>query len=438
LLQSVGPRDAEQNLYHAILRGIDQADFLIVRAPKPTLIISTTEDHFNIQGARESAREVAEVYRAYGKGDNFGIVEDRGPHRTTQRNREAMYAFFQKHLNNPGNPDELEIELPSDEELQVTPTGQLSTSMGGKTVFGLNRKFAEELSGKLETSRQDLIKHFPEILKSARELSGYEEPAEVDEPVFCGSIPRDNYEIEKYFVRGEGDYVIPYLLFKPDKPNDKALVYLHPSGKSAEATEGGEIEWFARNGFTVLVPDLIGTGEIGGNYDWRNIEWYVSVLIGRSITGIQAGDVTRLTGQLNKYTYIREIYGLARKEMSPVLLHAAAFNPSITRIALLESYSSYRSIVMNRFYNPGFIHGTVAGALQTYDLPDLAASLAPRKLMMAGVTDGTGKPHNNESIIEDLSVIRAAYKFRGAGGNLNIRYGESTEMLNELFLEWTR
>ena len=77
---------------------------------------------------------------------------------------------------------------------------------------------------------------------------------------------------------------------------------------------------------------------------------------------------------LKKRAGISEIYGLARKEMAPVLLHAAAFDPDITRIALIEPYSSYQSIVMNHFYDAGFIHNTVPGALRAYDLPDLAAS----------------------------------------------------------------
>ncbi len=252
--------------------------------------------------------------------------------------------------------------------------------------------------------------------------------------------------IEKYFVKGEGDYVIPYLLMIPDKPNNKALIYLHPSGKSAEASADGEIEWFVRNGVTVLAPDMIGVGEMGpGNFRGdayidgvsHNI-WYASMLIGRSIVGIRAGDVVRLTRLLEKNTEISEIYGLARKEMAPVLLHAAAFNPAITRIALIEPYCSYRSIVMNRFYNSAFIHSTVPGALEAYDLPDLAASLAPRKLMMAGITDGLGNTTDPESIIEDLAIIKAAYQNRNAGEQLNIIYRESIEKPYDLYMEWIK
>ena len=198
------------------------------------------------------------------------------------------------------------------------------------------------------------------------------------------------------------------------------------------------MEWFASNGFTVLAPDVIGIGETGGNLSRSNYVWYASILIGRSLTGIRSGDVNRLAGLLQKHTGISEIYGLARKEMSPVLLHAAAFNPSIKRIALIKPYCSYRSIVMNRFYETGFVHGTVAGSLQAYDLPDLAASLAPRKLVIAGVTDGSGNTDNKEDIFEDMSVIQDGYKYGNAVGNLKIVSGDSSGKLQSILLEWMK
>lgn len=447
LLESIGPQDAEQNLPGGIARGIDHGDLLAVRAPKPALMLTTTGDFFSIQGARETAREVAEIYKAYSKEGNFSMVEDDASHASTQKNREAMYGFFQQHLDNPGSVADLPTEPLSEEEIRVTRTGQVSTSLEGETVFSLNRREAEGLMDKLQASRQeDLSGHLSEVLASARELSGYREPVEVAQPVFAGRNPRGKYAIEKYFVKGEGDYVIPYLLLVPDEPNGKALIYLHPSGKDAEASKGGELEWFVRNGFTVLSPDIIGVGEMGpGDLSRVTIEgvsysmWFASVLIGRSIVGIRAGDVVRLIRLLERDTETDEIYGVARREMTPVLLHAAAFDDGISRIALVEPYSSYRSIVTNRFYEPDFVHGTVAGSLKAYDLPDLAASLAPRKLIMAGVTDGFGKTIDTAlNIMEDLSFIKTAYKERKADGQLNIISRKSLEKPNDLFIEWIK
>ena len=443
LLQSIGPQDAEQNLYNGIKQGIDHPDLLAVRAPKPGLMVTTTNDFFSIQGARETAGEVSEIYKAYGEPGNFGMVEDVGGHESTRKNREAMYAFFQTHLDHPGSPDDQDVEILTDDELRVTSTGQLSTSLNGETVFSLNRKDSEKLLASLQESRKDPEKHLPAVISSAKELSGYIAPDKIKEPVFTGRVQREGYMIEKYFLQGEGDYVIPYLLMIPDQPNSKALLYLHPSGKAEEASPGGEAEWFVKKGFTVLAPDLIGIGETGpgvfrGDAYIEGISynvWFGSVLIGRSITGIRAGDISRLTSLLENRYETDGIYALAKGEISPDLLHAAAFEPAISSVALIEPYSSYRSIVMNRFYDPAFIHGAVPGALEAYDLPDLAASIAPRKLMLVNVTDAAAETNDQSEIDKDLEVIINAYRYRNASGSLIIESGEN---LNIFFSKWIK
>ena len=447
LIQSVGPQDAEQDLFNAIKRGMDMADLLLVRAPKPALMITTTRDQdFNIQGAIETAKEVSRIYKAYGKQNNFGMVSDDTSHASTKKNREAMYAFFQKYLDNPGSSNDEEVKLLNAAELQVTKTGQVSTSYESETVFSLNRKATEVLENKLQVSRKNLPGYLSGVIQAAKKLSGYQQPVKKDDPVFTGRIQKNGYVIEKYFVKGEGNYVIPYLLMKPDHPNQKALIYLHPSGKLTEALPGGQIEWFVRNGFTVLAPDLLGIGEMGpGNFHGDSFihgvsynTWFLSMLIGRSIVGIQASDIVRLTLLLKESKGIDEVYGLAIREMSPVLLHAAAFDTSISRVALVAPYSSYRSIVMNRFYNSGYIYSTVPGVLEAYDLPDLAASLAPRKLMIADIMDGTGSRTDTRSINEDMSVIKAAYFSPKANGNLNIIAGKAIEKMDDFYKEWIK
>ena len=101
-------------------------------------------------------------------------------------------------------------------------------------------------------------------------------------------------------------------------------------------------------------------------------------------------------------------------------MYAAAFDNSISRIALIEPYSSYLSIVRNRFYSSSFIPGVVPGALKAYDLPDIEASFAPGKLLMAGVTDGYGKISDTASINNDLEIVRNGYKKKNAEENLMI------------------
>ncbi len=445
LIQSSGPQCAEQDMFHALENGMDMADLLEVRAPLPTMMISTTQDAtFSIQGAIETAEEVLRVYQAYNKQNDFRLVIDDAPHASTKKDREAMYAFLQKYLLDGGDSTDQEVKLLTAEELQVTKTGQVTTSLSSETVFSLNQKELNNLNDKLQAARKNSPQYFLNVIESAKKLSGYHEPIKINEPVLTGRLPKENYAIEKYFVKGEGDYVIPYLLIKPNHPTRRGLLYLNPSGKSTEALPGKEMEWFVGNGFTVLAPDLLGYGEIGPG-DFRGDSyihgvsynvWFLSMLINRSIVGVQAADIVRLTSLLRKET--NEVYAIAVKELSPALLHAASFDTMIKHIALIEPYSSYRALVLNHYYSPDYVHSSVPAALTAYDLPDLAASLAPRKLMIAGARDGAGNKKDSAIINEDLSIIKAAYHYKKADGNLEIYQGEVLESKEDLYRKWIK
>jgi hypothetical protein len=344
-----------------------------------------------------------------GKIENFSRCEDDAGHESTRKNREAMYAFFRKHLDNPGITADEEVKLLSKDELRVTETGQVSTSLKGETVFSLNLRDAD----KIQT-----VANRDEVLKSARDLSGYIEPETIGTPVFTGRLKRTGYVIEKYFVKGEGDYVLPYLIFKPEVQSVKAMIYLHPEGKAAEAKAEGEIEQYVKQGFIVLAPDMAGTGELGRgdlkgdayfNGASHNL-WYAAMLVGRSITGIQAGDVTRLAIVLKKYSGVENIAGFAKQGMVPVLLHSALLSGQINSLILDKPYSSFRALVSQRFYDPFFVMSSVPGALRKYDLPQLEAAFAPRSLTIIGAVDGNNSKADLEQVDKDLNVVKKAYE----------------------------
>ena len=427
LLESIGPQDGEQNLYHGIANSIDHADLLEVRAPKPALIMSTTRDFFSIQGARETYDEVKGAYKAFGKEDNFSMTEDDAPHDSTRKNREAMYAFFQKHLNLPGNPLDEEVEFLTADELKITETGQVSTSLGGKTVFDINKIEAQRLMQSLEISRKNLSEHLQSVKCSAKSLSGYIHPDRTPQSIFLGRYQHDGYSVEKYVLDGEGEYVIPVILTIPDKAEKhSAIIYIHPDGKSAGSEE---IELLTKKGFAVLAPDLIGIGETGEAYTaespyspWYNI-WFGSVLIARSILGIQAGDIVRAVRYLESRDDINynNISAIARGKMCPALIHATAFEKNIRKVALIEPLISYRSIVMNRYYSSSFIPSMVAGALASYDLPDIMACIAPRRLLMVNITDQNKDKAGSEFISQELDIVRSAYANAGSNENFDIK-----------------
>jgi dienelactone hydrolase len=433
LLESIGPQDAEQNVYHGILHGITHADMLELRAPKPLLVSSTTRDFFSIQGAIETFEEVKNAYRAFGMEENAGQVFDDAGH-GFHGNITDIYAFFQDVFGIPGNPGELPFDGFSQGDLQVTGTGQLSTSIGGKLAFDINKAESEKLLSRINESRKDLGNHLEITEKDSRVLSGYVTPSEEVNSVFRGRYRREGYSVEMYALEGEGEYVIPLLLFVPANGTGlPGFIYLHPDGKIADASPGGKIEQLVKKGYIVAAPDVLGTGETSAG---GNSSFYLSLMIGRSLPGIQAGDIARVVNFLKSRPDIDagRISAVAFEQMGPSLLHVAVFNRSVNNITLIGNLLSYRSVVMNKYYDTGLTRNFVAGALTAYDLPDLAACLAPARLTIINPIEGNGKSVDAGSH-EDLDIIKAAYNQKSVKSRLNIITGIDKNDSFKIFID---
>jgi hypothetical protein len=135
----------EAEFFMALLKELLE-DLIEVRAPKPTMLTFVSRDEYLcLQGAREAYQEASKVYEAFDKKDNLELVEDDSKHWLTPKIRLAIFSFFMKHFGLPGDPSEQDVEILSPEELQVTPSGQIATSFGGKMVFDINKQDTEKL-----------------------------------------------------------------------------------------------------------------------------------------------------------------------------------------------------------------------------------------------------------------------------------------------------
>lgn len=443
LLETKGIQDAESFFPHGLASGITFEDLIEVRAPKPTLMTFTSRDEYlTMQSQSAACLEAKAAYRAFGNEDNLKTSEDDSKHWMTSRIRYDIYSFFMKHFNLTGDPSELEAEIIPAEELKVTPTGQILTSYGGDMIFDVNKKESVKLVEELEMSRKDISKHLNDVRVRAKEISGFIDPAgEKIQPLLNGRYQREGYTVGKYAIMGEGEYAIPFLLFVPD--NDKAehpaLVYLHPKGKIAEAKPGGEIEKLVKKGYVVAAADVIGIGETKNtvaNRQGTADAGSTSILIGRSVVGLQAGDIIRVVNYLKTCTGVDplKIGAVGINEMCMPLIHAAAFDNSINNITLIGSLISYRSVVMNRIYKIGLTpvnkglnmpyeidySWNIAGVLRAYDLPDLIGCIAPRKVVAAGLKDQVLEPATDELINTDMNFPRSVYSQKGVRDNLRV------------------
>jgi len=440
-MEMKGTQDAETLFINGLKKGITFEDLIEVRAPKPALMTFTSRDEYlSLQGALEAYQEARKAYTALGQSDNLQLVEDDSKHWLTPKIRLAIYSFFMKHFGIAGDPSEVEVEILPGKDLMVTPTGQISTSFGGDMVFDVNKKESLKLLEQLEKSRKDIANHLNLVRKKAMNISGYMVPCcEEVEPVINGRYQRDGYSVTKYALQGEGDYAIPILLFVPDDQTVKhsAIIYLHPAGKVTEAKPNGEIENLVKKGYIVAAADLLGVGETANTASRGMTDGYSGVLVGRSLVGIQAGDIVRVVNYLKRRpdTDPSKVGAVAIGEMCLPLLHAAAFDPSIKSVTLIGSLISYRSIVMNRIYKIGLTTrkdgGThhpyevdfswgIAGVLKGYDLPDLMGCIAPRRIVLAELKNQLLESASMEAIDQDLEFPRSAYGFKKVSENIKV------------------
>lgn len=446
IYKSIGPQCAEQNLYQMIFEGLDHADFIEARAPKPTMIISTSRDFFSIQGAMDSYEEARKMYKALDAEDNFVMSVDDTVHKSTRKNREAMYAFFQKHLNNPGDPTELEVVVPDPEELQVTQTGQIVTAFNGQSVFSLNSEIVLNQLNNLKKKRSSPDVFLQEISTSVSKHSGFSYPKSFEKSVFSGRFVRPDYVLEKYLVPGSGDYVLPMTLFKPtDNPGGKIILLLDPEGMEHAVYTDSLSYSLVKNGHTVLLMDLPGIGNLGPGYMKGDSyihgvsynQWFAAVLAGKSNVGLRAEDLVRtvhfIKNDLQGYSNISVC---AIGPLGSELLHAATFEPEINNICLIQSFISYSDLALTRFYKANYIPYTVAGAINDYDLPDLIASISPRKVLLIDPVSADGSLLIEVKIKENLNFPSRVYAENGVGENLDVFKSEdNTEILDQI-LSW--
>ena len=132
LLSTVGPQDGEQSIPGFLASGLDLADFVEMAAPRAYAVISTTEDMFPFEGAKKAVKEAQGVYALYGAEDRLSFIHGPGGHGALQPIASDIVAFFSRWLKDA--PDKRSFVQPSrlaPEKLWVTPTGQISTSIGG-------------------------------------------------------------------------------------------------------------------------------------------------------------------------------------------------------------------------------------------------------------------------------------------------------------------
>jgi dienelactone hydrolase len=388
LLATIGPQDAEQNIHAQIALGIDHADYLHLRAPRPTLILASTRDFFDIEGTWHSYREAKRFYTRLGYPERVSLVETDAQHGFPKQQREAMASWMSRWLLGRDQVvTETDFATHSAAEMQCTPRGEVLFIDGARSVVDLNLELAEKL--KLQRAEWWREENRQNALAEVRRLTGVR-PLEALPPVRvreAGTVDREGYSIVKLVLEAEGRVPLPALLFRPAKATGHKVLYLHGLGKHVDAGKGGPIEELVRGGNLVLTVDLAGCGETGTSEatmlgaNWNDV--FISYLLGRPLVGIRAEDTLIAARYLSELPWneedSRRLRLVAIQAAGPPALHAVALEGAMFDELELRDLPPQWSEYLRDPTLAGQMVSVVHGALAVYDFSDLIDSLDTKK-----------------------------------------------------------
>ena len=436
-LLGTGPQDAEQQFPDQFQRGLNHADLVEAFAPKPYLICSTTEDFFPIAGSRKAFEESQRIYELFGAGDRIATAYDSGPHGTTKKQREAIYAWMRHWLRGESGEisPEPAYETEYEEDLLCTPTGQLSTSLGGETPSTLNRTHLAAMKPVGPQSAERLVAEI-------KRLTRWEPWAGPLNMRASASSERDGMRLTPLSFESAPGWRIEALLVEPPaaKSRHKSVLYIADrTGLSGDLAEFGQL------GYTLLALRPSGIGERTVNESASGDLWFgnvklawLALMAGKPLIGLRIQDIVRGVDVLQERGLLfgGDCIGFAKgRTLAADLLHAAVVDRRIAAVALEDSLLSYAAIVRTPLHQ-GIFDMVVPGVIGKYDLPDLVAALAPRPVCLVNLKSPMAKPVYLSEVKSEYQRALAAYSAKGARARLRLGLRREAESLTAAYPEF--
>lgn len=403
LMEKAGPQDLEQNIHGQIAYGLDHAEYVMIRATKPTLMCCATRDFFDINGSWESFRQAKRFYTRLGFSERVDLIETDAPHGFSTQLRTGATRWMRRWLLNKDDAitePQPEVAVAKDAEMLCTPQGEVMRLPGARSVYDFNADFESRLAQGRKKLWQAAEKS--SALEQVRKISGIRELAALPK-VKCeavGEVKRPGYRIEKLVLRPGPGIWLAALGFVPEKQSGPPCLYLHAEGKQADAAPGGPIEKLVQAGHLVLAADLRGIGETQGaggktlfGPEWKDVS--LAYMLDMSYLAMRAEDVLNCARFLQTYRAEgkpRPVRLVSIGRVGPPALHAAALEPQLFASAELRGcLRSWADVVRTPKASNQYVN-VVHGALKVYDLPDLLAALPKGKATVRGALDALEQP----------------------------------------------
>jgi cephalosporin-C deacetylase-like acetyl esterase len=445
LSSATGVPEAEQSIPRFIEQGLDFADWVELFAPKPYAIISTTNDMFPFEGARQTFEEAKRIYSIYGAQDNIQWITGPGGHGNLGPISPAILGFFLHHLKGAPAGDASFTPMRPDrpEELLCTPTGQISTELGGETIASLVQARARELlpvkrplSSKAELQRlQSRLREDIRALASVGAQPGASPPA----VRIVSREPRNGYRMDVIAIPSVVGNLpgaeLPGFIAVPNRGGRKPAVLIVDSQPVAKRLADIAVDRLAKAGNVVMAfaPTPAPPGAEGlksaylGPFNLLSLR---ASLVGKTIPGIRIDDVIHAVDWLVSLAEVdsSKLTVTGKGPMGPVVLHAAALDERMRRVILGNSLATYRMGVEQPLHR-NMPEVLIPGVLRKYDLGDLLLALSPRPVTLVNPRDATGTVMASKQFRKDLDYVFRSEAKLGTPQRIRVVSREAGERL---------
>jgi dienelactone hydrolase len=441
-LPGTGPQDAEQQFPMQLARGLNHGDFAIAFAPKPWLQVNTEEDFFPITGARRTFEESQRIYSLFGALDRVAIAVGPGGHGMPQNVREAVYGWMNRWLNNgPQGPlREPVFETEPEQTLWCTPTGQLSTSLGGLTASDLLiARYSKRERPRISIANAADLAALRERLRGEiTRLTRYT-PLRARTASLLAEEQREGYSLRRFVLALPTGRTVPAAIAMPSQPRPKAVLLLHEGGIAESLKPGSDGDAIARMGYAVLSLDLAGFGSTASNWNSYSQSWFgpdkiawLAMMTGRPLPGLGIEDIRAGMDWLTQQNLAGSgVAAIGKGGVGVALLHAAVLDDRIRELTIEEGLLSWESVVRTPVHRR-VMTAVAPGVIGVYDQPDLAAALAGRSLTLLNTRMPAGHPAIEKDVVDTYRDAQRAFQ-AVPGGSFRIAFRREGEPLEGVF-----
>ncbi len=396
------PVDCEQIPPAAMALGLDIADFVIARAPRPTIIMAQANDFFDCRGARQAFAEARAIYRLLGAEENLQLTIGPGGHGYSSEHRQAMYGFFNRHAMARDTPprEDASLASPSGKSTWCLPEGNVSALAGARPLYDFTREKARRLAvSRPDLTAAELRGKLSDQLKIGRiEAPGYR----ILRP---GTAPADGIPAPSRFGLETEPGRVMSVLKRYDGPHwnipggDGMAALLYIPHLDADREIAPVLS--SAGGMRVFALDIRGIGEMTpsgcdqysrdffGDYLFDYHYNSLGILMGRPYLGGKVRDILCAL-ELLKAHGCADITLMANGMGAVPALLAAAVAQFPGRVVLASAPSSWQSMA-EKPYTKWPASCMLPGVLSYTDLPQIRALLPQLEASFADEPEQPGK-----------------------------------------------